>query len=385
MTSLWLTLLVKSTIVLCAGSLLARCLNRAPAAIRHLVWASTLGVLLVLPAGLLMPDGVAPVALQITAAAAPAGEARSAAPLLRWTLVIWAAGAALLLLRVGLSAWRARRLVASSVPESGAVRFAGDVRGPLSWSFGNGAVLLPPEARAWPQETRQAAILHEAAHIARRDSHALLLGEVVCAVYWFHPLVWLAMRRLREESEHAADDAVIAAGLDPADYATHLIAVARAVRPVPLLAGAGQTSTLAARIRAVLEPGRRRSVVTRRMWLASAAAVLAIAIPLAAMQQAGRKVHKIGGDVTAPVALKKLEPGYTPEAKEAKIQGSVRLSIVIEPDGHTSNIVVEQGLDPGLDANAVEAVGTWLFRPATKDGEPVAVAAKVEINFRLLD
>jgi TonB family protein len=103
------------------------------------------------------------------------------------------------------------------------------------------------------------------------------------------------------------------------------------------------------------------------------------------MQQTGRKVHKIGGDVTAPVALKKLEPAYTPEAKEAKIQGTVLLSIVIEPDGHTSNILVERSLDPGLDANAIEAVGTWLFKPATKDGEPVPVAAKVEINFRLLD
>jgi TonB family protein len=380
-----LLLLVKSTVVLSAAGLLASRLKSSPAAVRHLIWLSGFCVLLLMPAGLLLPDGVAPAVLQIRASGAADGSAGRTMPSVHLWLVIWFTGSTLLLVRLGVSAWRAIRLVQSAVPENGVVRFTEDIRGPLAWTFGRGAVLLPSDARSWPNETRQAAVLHEAAHIARRDSLALLAGELTCAIYWFHPLVWYALRRMRQEGEHAADDAVIAAGVHASDYAAHLLAVARGGHPISLLAGAGDTSTLAARIRAVLDENRRRTVVTRRMWLASAAAVLAITIPLAAMQQAGRKVYKIGGDVSAPVAIKKSEPLYTPEAREAKVQGSVVLSVVIEPDGHTSNIVVERSLDAGLDANAVEAVGSWLFRPAMRDGKPVAVAAKVEINFRLLD
>jgi TonB family protein len=303
----------------------------------------------------------------------------------RWPLAIWIAGSGLLLLRVALSAWRAARLLRNAAPDAGRVRFAPGIRGPVAWSFGRGAVLLPPEARTWAEETRDAVVRHESAHVARRESHALLIGELAIAVYWFHPLVWYAVHRLRIEGEHAADDAVIAGGLNPAEYATQLLAVARAGRRTPLLAGAGQPSTLTARVRAVLDPERRRSVVTRRMWCASAAAVLAIALPLAATQQGERKIYKIGVGITAPKVIRKAEPNYTQEAREAKIQGSVVLSAVLEPDGRLSTIVVEKGLDPGLDANAIEAVGTWLFKPAQKDGEPVPVHVKIEINFRLLD
>jgi len=98
----------------------------------------------------------------------------------------------------------------------------------------------------------------------------------------------------------------------------------------------------------------------------------------------GGGVYKIGGGVSAPVPIFKPEPEYSEEARKAKYQGSVTLSIVIMPDGSTSNIKVVRTLGLGLDEKAIEAVTKWRFRPSLKDGKPVAVSANVEVNFRLL-
>ncbi len=98
----------------------------------------------------------------------------------------------------------------------------------------------------------------------------------------------------------------------------------------------------------------------------------------------GGGVYKIGGGVSAPVPIFKPEPEYSEEARKAKYQGSVTLSIVIMPDGSTSNIRVIRPLGLGLDEKAIEAVTKWRFRPSLKDGKAVAVTANVEVNFRLL-
>jgi protein TonB len=110
-------------------------------------------------------------------------------------------------------------------------------------------------------------------------------------------------------------------------------------------------------------------------------ALVAVALPLAAMQ--ARKVHKIGGDVTPPQVLVKNEPTYTDAARDAKIQGAVVLNVVIEANGRIEEVAVERSLDSDLDANAMDAVRTWEFAPARLNGEPVAVSARIEVNFRL--
>ena len=95
-------------------------------------------------------------------------------------------------------------------------------------------------------------------------------------------------------------------------------------------------------------------------------------------------VHKVSEKgVTAPKVLHKIEPAYTKQAKDAKIEGTVVLNVEVHPDGRAHNMRVERSLDPGLDQNALESVEQWRFSPAKKNGEPVAVAATIEINFRL--
>ena len=93
---------------------------------------------------------------------------------------------------------------------------------------------------------------------------------------------------------------------------------------------------------------------------------------------------RIGGGVTAPKVLHKMEPEYTEEGRVAKYQGTVVLAVEIDPNGVAQNIRIVKGLGFGLDENAVTAVQQWRFQPATKDGAPVTVQASIEVNFRLL-
>ncbi|HEX4136957.1 MAG TPA: energy transducer TonB [Bryobacteraceae bacterium] len=96
------------------------------------------------------------------------------------------------------------------------------------------------------------------------------------------------------------------------------------------------------------------------------------------------KVYKVGDGVTSPRPLYQVEPQYTEEARAEKISGSVQLSMVIGTDGLAHDISVIKGLNAGLDRNAAEAVQKWHFAPGTLNGEPVAVQAVVEVNFKLL-
>jgi len=98
----------------------------------------------------------------------------------------------------------------------------------------------------------------------------------------------------------------------------------------------------------------------------------------------GGGVFRVGGGVTAPTLLSKVEPEYSEEARRAKYQGTVVLYVEVFPDGKAHNLKVLRSLGLGLDEKAIEAVNKWKFRPGYKDGKAVAVQATIEVNFRLL-
>jgi TonB family protein len=91
----------------------------------------------------------------------------------------------------------------------------------------------------------------------------------------------------------------------------------------------------------------------------------------------------VGSGVTRPVLIHKVNPKYTPEARDARIEGVTVLSAEVWPDGATHNIRVVRTLDPGLDQEATTAASKWKFRPGIKDGVPVKVAVTLEVKFRL--
>ena len=97
----------------------------------------------------------------------------------------------------------------------------------------------------------------------------------------------------------------------------------------------------------------------------------------------GGGVFRVGGGVSAPKAVYAPDPEYSEEARKAKYQGQVTLSLIVGPDGKPRDIHVARSLGMGLDEKAIEAVNQWKFEPAMKDGKPVAVEIAVEVSFHL--
>ena len=100
-------------------------------------------------------------------------------------------------------------------------------------------------------------------------------------------------------------------------------------------------------------------------------------------QGSSDRVFRVGGGVSPPALIHKVDPEYTEQARAANLQGTVILYVEIGPDGTASNFKVVRSLGMGLDEKAIEAVKQWKFRPGQKDGQPVTVAATIEVNFRL--
>jgi TonB family protein len=94
-------------------------------------------------------------------------------------------------------------------------------------------------------------------------------------------------------------------------------------------------------------------------------------------------VYKPGAGVSAPVVIKEVRPQYTPDAKDAKTQGTVLLECVVQADGTIGDVKVLKSLEAGLDQEAIKAVKQWRFEPGTKDGKPVPVLITLEMTFSL--
>ena len=343
-----LVLLMKATVILLVALGAAALLQRASAGVRHLVWLTGLAGVLVLPAMAawgpvrvgVLPAGKAAAnaaasesrplrfpegdsrARSFGASPAPAG-ARAAAPAvvehspaagtgspigLGTTLAgVWAVVAFALLLRLGWGAWSVRRIVARARPlldpdwETPLYEIADrleldaaprllrsdDVKMPFAAGLFSSTIVLPAESEGWGAERRTAVLIHELGHVRRRDLVGHTLGRVACALWWFHPLVWTAARRLRAESERACDDLALVFGARPSEYAEHLLDIVSCVRdhytPAVALAMAHRRE-FEGRMLAILDPELRRRAPGRLQTaaLVSGLATLALAVGAAA-------------------------------------------------------------------------------------------------------
>ncbi len=154
---------------------------------------------------------------------------------------------------------------------------------PATWGIVRPVVLLPPEARTWPEPVRRLVLLHEMAHIRRGDVGVQFIGRMAAAVYWFHPLAWYALHRLRLECECACDDLVVHLGERRTDYTQQLVDLARSLRAsgleaaVPLSWG----STLEHRIKALFDDGTSHRPLGHRPARVLLAGALALTTVLA--------------------------------------------------------------------------------------------------------
>lgn len=165
---------------------------------------------------------------------------------------------------------------------------------PMVWGFRQARLLLPRDAATWSEETLRTVLLHELAHLKRRDPLTLLLSHLSVALHWPNPFAWLALRGVRIECEQAADDAVLRSGVRPSDYATDMLSLSEQCRPL-LLNGAAMSmarpSAVTKRISAVLERGRNRRQLAIRVCVLTTLIASLLALPLA-MLQAVTIVHE---------------------------------------------------------------------------------------------
>ncbi|MDQ6705365.1 MAG: M56 family metallopeptidase [Acidobacteriota bacterium] len=265
------------------------------------------------------------------------------------------------------------------------VRISHEMTAPAS--FGR-TILLPATWLDIHPEWQRAVVSHELLHVKRRDWPFHLLEEVVRGLFWFHPAVWWLVTRIHLTREQVVDREVLQLAIPRESYMQALLAAARwplAHAPVPAPCFS-RKHELTQRLENIIE---EVSMSKRRLFISLTGIAIGLAVaghfavwsfPL---QSSTGKVYRVGGGVTPPKVLQKTDPAYTDAASKAKIQGTVRLDLEISPEGFAQNIHVVQGLDPGLDENAVFAVRQWRFQPGLKDGEPVTVAAIIEVNFHL--
>ena len=400
--------LLKSTLLFGAALLTLRVMRRSPAAARHAVCiVALIGALLLLPLTIL-PSGVAvPVAafrITTSSSAAASGLPGTAADWTRIALFGWLAGALVLVARHIGGMLLVRRVASrATVVDDGdwrtdmadAARALGldprrvtlhraDVHAPVTCGVMRPVILIPMSAQDWPASQRHAVLTHELAHVQRGDLWTNLIAALATFAFWFHPLAWMLARRLREEQECACDDIVLNRGFTPTVYAEALVGAASAQPSGSLFACAMNGGAFRNRVAHVLDAARCRTIgraAIARIALIAVAGVVLLGVLQPA--RAGEDVYKIGGDVQPPQLITKIEPKYTDEAKDAKLQGKVVLKVVIGSSGRVTESTVVEGLDAGLDHNAQDALAQWVFKPGTKKGEPVAVQAMIEVNFRL--
>jgi TonB family protein len=101
---------------------------------------------------------------------------------------------------------------------------------PMTFGLLRPKILLPEECLSWTPERRRAVLLHELAHVKRRDVAAQFLTQLAAALWWFQPLSWFSRRSLRLESERACDELVVQSGIKASDYAAELLAIAQGLR-----------------------------------------------------------------------------------------------------------------------------------------------------------
>ena len=594
-----MSLALKSVAVIGVAWAAAFLLRHKSAAVRHLVWIAAFAALLTLPVlSLALPPlhanltGVLPTSLLVfringVAAAQRSGaqvaEQPPATPSLKpstpladsrvWLVFAWALGTAISFTQMfigWISMFYLRRRatvfpVSSLAPspdllEVERIDFLETPAGsmPLACGIFRPAIFLPADITTWNPERRRIVLLHELAHIHRRDNVTHLLSRAAFALYWWNPLVWVAWREFLKERERAADDLVLNGGAVAPDYATHLLEIARSMQlPVALGASAiamARRSQLEGRLLSILDPRRDRRFPKRVFLLVAWLLAIGLTAPLAAvraqndagqgtalssetrnsvsqliasadqardrgqyaqakslyaqalaslhsgpqaatvlirlgtvelatknfdqaisdfekasgadpaktgearmwnaiseqqrnnldtadalyesaltaqdpdspdaatamelyaqllqqqnrreeaarmraqaanirkaqgaqilskMQAASPDVHRVGGNTTAPVLSVKVEPGYTEEARIAKYQGSALLYTEIGTDGLARRTTAIRPLAFGLTEKAVGAVSQWKFKPGLKDGQPVPVAATIEVSFHL--
>jgi TonB family protein len=337
----------KATILLSCAWIVAIALRQRSSALRHHVWAAAIVASLALPFfALLLPAwhsatlGSAAALWSHAHANATAAtsdtipstvvDAVGASPVFNKlvipALLAWALGFSYVLLRLlaGLArlAWMSAHAkplfdddwIRTVLELSNFYKIARSIRllqcrnplaMPLMWGIFRPTIVLPSGASDWPEDRRRIVLSHELAHIARHDWLLQICAELARAIYWFHPLVWLAAARLRQESERACDDAVLLSGIAPSHYASQLLDLARNLensgRASSAALAIARPTNLERRFAAMLNPSINRSLLSPGTKLLIPFFALCLLLPLSALRLTAQDLSgKVTGSVHDP-------------------------------------------------------------------------------------
>ena len=420
MVSFAAVVIVRVSLLLGLAAFVVALMRRSSAAARHLVWTCALAGSLAIPLlSLWGPAWDLPIlpAIQsaamasssrdlaenavasatfpgrlgtnaVAAASAPATRprssvtARAASQIVPLPLLLWAAGMFLVVARLAFGTfrmtWIARRAtrvgsgrwlrVAERLADTlGVARRVVFLEGgpsamPMTWGVVTSRVLMPRAAEAWPADRQRVVLLHELAHVKRRDCLTQLVAQLACAFYWFNPLAWFAAKRLRAEREHACDDLVLASGTRGSDYADHLIEIARSMRsamaPTWAAVAMAHRSQLEGRLMAILDPHIPRRFPSRRRAAGLVAFMTVFVVPIALITPAPR-----AAETASPAQF--AESPVTPAAQPAPAPTSQS----VRSDQATREATkrsVREALRPTVESTAA-AIGSAVVQ-AVKEG-----------------
>lgn len=221
---------MKGTLVLLMSWLISLVMRRNTASARHLVWILAFGALVILPvSSMLLPEWRTPAAPEIVFAESIMGGSAAAKPIsqINWRTAVvsmWAAGATFFLCRLLLAAIKMCQIACRAVPprewnlpKGVRVAATSEIASPLLFGLFRPLILVPASSRDWSPERKQLVLSHELAHVERGDHLTHWLARTVTALYWFHPLAWVALRQMTIERERACDDRVLSLGAGPAE------------------------------------------------------------------------------------------------------------------------------------------------------------------------
>ena len=411
--------IAKATAILALGLVAAAFAQRASAAIRHALISATFVVLLILPVAVVSLPEIAirvpiaafesvvsrPPTSALSVAREPSPPTQAIAATQRVELsariiirIIWVTGAALVLVSLAAGLWRVRRLRRTGLPTESIAKLAWrndqlsktlsgvrrpievllheDVVAPLTCGVLRPVIIMPRESTGWGAAALRRALIHELEHVRRFDWWVYLAARTTCAIYWFHPLVWIAYRQLTLDAERACDDAVIAHE-ESTQYAEQLVALARQMvtRTQPALSMASR-SDLAARVSAVLDPNRPRgrAGVGRAALVVLAASALLIAIaPIQLVASVASGEQRRGGGSRLDRALVEAADEGDVEGVKELLDGGANINATVDGDGSPLIAAARGGylelvtmlLDRGADPNLA----------ASGDGNPLIMAA----------
>jgi TonB family protein len=282
------------------------------------------------------------------------------------------------------------------------------IESPVSFGLLKPQIMLPVQALEWNESTMTDVLLHELCHIKRLDWLTTLSAYVIASVFWFNPLVWLAVKRLREESENSCDTAVINSGRSDTDYAESLLGVAtsciharRNNRSIsnnlstrnnnPLLQTMLDQNTLKIRISRVLKENKMNATEIKTEVRKTVAIAFVVSTALLGVLGASQVLHAQQQPDTATrtideemLPLNTIQPMYPTAAAESGVEGWAQVSFTVSADGtvaEDSISVVDAEPSDIFNNNSIAAAKQFLFSPRIVAGQPVDVP-NVQYVFR---